>query len=363
MRGTRQAQGRSVPQTDTGATERDSWQAGRRRCICAMLMACAALVALACANLCLGSVEMGAGELVGALMAGPGDTSLHASVIWQIRLPRAASAALLGGALACSGFLLQTFFNNPIASPYVLGISAGAKCALAAVTIGVIGAGGALASWQVVGAAFVGALAATGLVLALSTKIRSMGMLIVAGVMVGYVFNAATDFLVTFASDQNIVNLHNWALGSFSGATWGQVGVEACVCALGLAASMALAKPMAAYQLGEGYAKSVGVNVRAFRMGLIGVSSLLAACVTAYAGPVGFVGIAVPYLARTALGSSKPTRVVPACFVMGAAFCLLCDLVARMALSPTELNLGTVTAVFGAPVVIALMTRRHREDQ
>ncbi len=363
MRGAGQAQGRSCPQPHTGTTERDSWQAGRRRCICTTLIACAVLVALACANLCLGSVEMDVGELVGALMAGPGNTSLHASVIWQIRLPRAVSAALLGGALACSGFLLQTFFNNPIASPYVLGISAGAKCALAAVTIGVIGAGGALASWQVVGAAFVGALAATGLVLALSTKIRSMGMLIVAGVMVGYVFNAATDFLVTFASDQNIVNLHNWALGSFSGATWGQVGVEACVCALGLAASMVLAKPMAAYQLGEGYAKSVGVNVRVFRMGLIGVSSLLAACVTAYAGPVGFVGIAVPYLARTALGSSKPARVVPACFVMGAAFCLLCDLVARMALSPTELNLGTVTAVFGAPVVIALMTRRHREDR
>ena len=120
---------------------------------------------------------------------------------------------------------------------------------------------------------------------------------------------------------------------------------------------------MAAFQLGEGYAKSVGVNVKLFRAALIAVASLLAACVTAYAGPVGFVGIAVPYLARTALASSKPVRAVPACLVMGAAFCLLCDLVARTLFSPTELNLGTVTAVFGAPVVIAFMMRRTREGR
>ena len=341
----------------------DSWRDSKRRFVVTMVLASLVLAALLCANLCIGSVGMSPAELLGALAAGPGASGLEASVIWQIRLPRAVSAAILGGALACSGFLLQTFFNNPIASPYILGISAGAKCSLAAVTICVIGAGGALASWQVVGAAFVGSLAATALVLGLSTKIRSMSMLIVAGVMAGYVFNAITDFLVTFASDQNIVNLHNWALGSFSGATWSQVGVEAAVCAAGFAASMALAKPMAAFQLGEGYAKSVGVNVRLFRAALIAVASLLAACVTAYAGPVGFVGIAVPYLARAALASSKPVRAVPACLVMGAAFCLLCDLVARTLFSPTELNLGTVTAVFGAPVVIALMMRRTREGR
>ena len=310
----------------------DSWRDSKRRFVVTMALASLVLAALLCANLCIGSVGMSPAELLGALAAGPGASGLEASVIWQIRLPRAVSAAILGGALACSGFLLQTFFNNPIASPYILGISAGAKCALAAVTICVIGAGGALASWQVVGTAFVGSLAATALVL-------------------------------PFASDQNIVNLHNWALGSFSGATWSQVGVEAAVCAAGFAASMALAKPMAAFQLGEGYAKSVGVNVRLFRAALIAVASLLAACVTAYAGPVGFVGIAVPYLARTALASSKPVRAVPACLVMGAAFCLLCDLVARTLFSPTELNLGTVTAVFGAPVVIALMMRRTREGR
>ncbi len=290
------------------AAQADAWQGSRARwrivlAVCALLLA-----ALAAANLCAGSARMSLTELMGALAQGPDGSSMQASVIWQIRLPRAASAALLGGALAVSGFLLQTFFNNPIAS-------------------------------------------------------RSMAMLIVAGVMVGYVFSAITDFLVTFASDANIVNLHNWALGSFSGASWGEVGVEAAVCALGLAASMALAKPMAAYQLGEGYARSVGVRTNLFRAALIGVSSLLSACVTAFAGPVGFVGIAVPFLARTALGSSKPSRVVPVCFILGAAFCLLCDLVARCAFSPTELNLSTVTAVFGAPVVLALMLGRHREGR
>ena len=351
----------TVAQAETA--QADAWQGSRARWRIVLAACALSLAALAAANLCAGSAQMSLPELMDALAQGPGGSSMQASVIWQIRLPRAASAALLGGALAVSGFLLQTFFNNPIASPYILGISSGAKCALAAVMICVVGAGGALVSWQVVGAAFLGSLAATALVLALSRKIRSMAMLIVAGVMVGYVFSAITDFLVTFASDANIVNLHNWALGSFSGANWGEVAMEAGVCALGLAASMALAKPMAAYQLGEGYARSVGVRTNLFRAALIGVSSLLSACVTAFAGPVGFVGIAVPFLARTALGSSKPSRVVPVCFILGAAFCLLCDLVARCAFSPTELNLSTVTAVFGAPVVLALMLGRRREGR
>ena len=188
-----------------------------------------------------------------------------------------------------------------------------------------------------------------------------MSILVICGVMIGYICSAITDIVVTFAQDSNIVNLHNWSMGSFSGVTWGNVQVAACVVLPALAASFCLSKPMAAYQLGESYAKSVGVAVRPFSMALVLLSSLLAACVTAFAGPISFVGIAVPHLVKGALGSAKPLHVLPGCALGGAAFCLLCDLIARSLFAPTELSISSVTAVFGAPVVIWLLVRRSQE--
>lgn len=317
-----------------------------------------ALAALMAANLCIGSLDFSVAEVARAL-AGADPDAMASQVIWQIRLPRALAAAVLGGALALAGFLLQTFFNNPIAGPYILGISSGAKLVVALVTIVFVGVGRTLGSWGMVGAAFAGSLLAMGLVLVLARYVRSQAMLIVAGVMVGYICSAGTDFLVTFADDQNIVNLHTWGLGSFSGIGWADLGLMAAMVGAASLATFCLAKPVAAYQMGEAYAQSVGVNVRAFRMVLIALSSLLAACVTAFAGPVSFVGIAVPFLAKTLLGSSKPVRVIPACFVGGAVFCLGCDLIARTLFSPVELSLSAVTAVFGVPVVLVLMLRRR----
>ena len=151
-------------------------------------------------------------------------------------------------------------------------------------------------------------------------------------------------------------------MGSFSGVTWGNVEAAACVVLPALAASFCLSKPMAAYQLGEPYAQSVGVNVKAFRILLVLLSSLLAACVTAFAGPISFVGIAVPHLVKHLLGSAKPLYVLPGCCLGGAAFCLLCDLIARSLFAPTELSISSVTAVFGAPVVIGLLVRRQAQE-
>ena len=315
------------------------------------------LLALFAANLCLGSVGTSPAEVLGILLSGPGDTSTAAQVIWQIRLPRAIEAALLGGALSLSGFLLQTFFNNPIADPFVLGVSSGAKLVVAVVMIVVLGAGQPMSPAASVGAAFLGSLLTMGFVLLISRRVRSQGMLIVAGVMVGYICSAATNFLVAFADDQAIVNLDNWSRGSFSGATWPDAGIIAVAVVAMAAAVFALSKPLGAYQLGEPYAQSVGVNVLGLRMLIVLVSSLLSACVAAFAGPVSFVGIAAPHLARRGVGSSRPLLVTPACFLTGAAFCCGCDLVARTLFSPVELSVSAVTAVFGAPVVIALMLR------
>lgn len=329
----------------------------RRRATAYDLIVLLGLLALFAANLCLGSVGTSPAEVLGILLAGPGDTSTAAQVIWQIRLPRVIEAALLGGALSLSGFLLQTFFNNPIADPFVLGVSSGAKLVVAVVMIVVLGAGQPMSPAASVGAAFLGSLLTMGFVLLISRRVRSQGMLIVAGVMVGYICSAATNFLVAFADDQAIVNLDNWSRGSFSGATWPDAGIIAVAVVAMAAAVFALSKPLGAYRLGEPYAQSVGVNVLGLRMLIVLVSSLLSACVAAFAGPVSFVGIAAPHLARRGVGSSRPLLVTPACFLTGAAFCCGCDLVARTLFSPVELSVSAVTAVFGAPVVIALMLR------
>ena len=188
-----------------------------------------------------------------------------------------------------------------------------------------------------------------------------MSLLMVCGVMVGYVCSAITDLVVTFADDSNIVNLRAWSLGSFSGISWANLRVIAPVVGMGLLGSFLLSKPMSAYQLGEAYAQNLGVNLRIFRRQMILLSSLLSACVTAFAGPVSFVGVAVPHLMRRLLGTARPILMVPACFLGGAVFCIGCDLLARTLFAPTELSIGSVTAVFGAPVVVWMLLSRRRE--
>ncbi|MDO4796763.1 MAG: iron ABC transporter permease [Coriobacteriales bacterium] len=335
--------------------------ARRARVLVAFAVLLVLLVALLVANLCVGSVPISPGELAQAL-ANPASTHTAAQVVWHIRLPRLLAAGLLGGALGLAGLLLQTLFANPIAGPFVLGISSGAKLCVAILLVGAAGTLGVLSAWMTMAAAFVGALGAMVLVLLVSARTRSASVLVVAGVMIGYLCNAATDLLITFASDANIVNLRNWSLGSFSGTAWGEVGVMALVVACGLACALVLAKPMGAYVLGEAYAQSVGVDVRRFRVATILLSSLLAACVTAFAGPISFVGIAVPHLAKRLLSTARPLVLVPATFLAGSVFCLACDLVARNAFAPTEVSVSTITALVGAPVVVWVLLRRERGD-
>ena len=310
-------------------------------------------------NATAGSAALSPAAALRILFAMDKDSTETASrIIFTIRLPRLVAAALLGGDLAVSGFLLQTFFANPIAGPFVLGISSSAKLCVALALIFALGHGFILNSAMLIGAAFAGALLSLGLILLMAGRVKKLSVLIICGVMIGYICSAVTDIVVTFADDSNIVNLHNWSMGSFSGMSWGNVRSIAIVTALAVPAVVLLAKPMNAYQLGESYALSMGVNVRWFRVSLILLSSVLSACVTAFAGPISFVGVAVPHLIRTAFGTSKPLVILPASFLGGAAFCLFCDLIARTMFAPSELGISTVTAVFGAPVVIWMLMRR-----
>ncbi|MDO4534017.1 MAG: iron ABC transporter permease [Coriobacteriia bacterium] len=331
----------------------------RKRTFASFVFLAVLLVALVLANLCIGSLQVPLDSLW-AVLTGADTESMYYQVIWDIRLPRLIAAGLLGGALALAGFLLQTFFNNPIAGPYILGISSGAKFVVALMMIVVIGSAQTMPSWLLVVSAFVGSMIAMLFVLLVSRRISTMSMLIVAGVMIGYICSAATDFLITFASDSNIVNLKNWSLGSFSGINWSDIGIITVVVLISAALVFVLSKPIGAFQLGEQYARSMGVNIRAFKVALILLSSLLAACVTAFAGPISFVGIAVPHLVKRLLGTSKPIVVIPAAFVGGGIFCLFCDLIARSVFAPTEVTISAVTAIFGAPIVIGILMRRQK---
>jgi len=319
-----------------------------------------ALVLIMVLSVGTGSVSISPGEIARILLSG-GDGSAASDIVLKIRAPRVLAAALFGGALALSGYLLQVFFGNPIAGPFVLGISSGAKTAVALTMIVLLGSYRAVPSAVLVLAAFAGSAAATGFIILVARRVRHMASLLVAGIMSGYLCSALTDFLITFADDADIVNLHGWSEGSFAGMTMDGVLTGALICGAGFLFSILLAKPIGAYQMGERYARSVGVNIRVFRIALILVSGMLSACVTAFAGPVSFIGIAVPFLTRRILKTQEPLVLIPAVVLSGAVACCVCDLIARTAFAPLELYIGTVTSLFGAPVVIFMLVTRRRE--
>ena len=334
-------------------------EARRKRNTVSFLILILLLLLLLGMNVAIGSTAIPLHSMVSILLR-TGENQTAESIVWNIRMPRLLAAAVLGGALSVAGFQLQTFFANPIAGPFVLGISSGAKLSVALLMIACLQKELTISSGIMILAAFIGAMVCMGVILLAAGRVKNMAVLIVCGVMIGYICTAITDILVTFADDSNIVNLHNWSLGSFSGISWGSVRTASLTVALSLGCSMLLAKPMGAYQLGEAYAKSMGVEIRRFRLALILLSSLLSACVTAFSGPISFVGVAVPHLMKSLFRTAKPLVMIPACFLGGSVFCLFCDLVARTLFAPAELSISSVTAVFGVPVVLSMLLSRKR---
>jgi len=331
----------------------------RSRYITVFIILAIAFLVIIVVNVNSGNVNIPVARIFDILLTKSGDPK-EVDIIWRIRLPRILMAAMLGGALSLSGFLLQTFFENPIAGPFVLGISSGAKMVVAFTMIFSLTLGHAMSSYSLIAAAFAGSLISIGFILIVARRVKNMAALLVAGIMIGYICSAVTDLMVTFASDSDIVNLHGWSLGSFSGMNWSNVRITAVVVGVTFLLTFLCSKPIGAYQLGEAYAQSVGVNIKFFRIALILLSSIFSATVTAFAGPISFVGIAIPFLIKSALGTSRPIVVIPATFVGGAVFCMFCDLIARLAFAPLELNISTVTSIFGAPVVIYMMISRRR---
>lgn len=332
----------------------------RKRCLSVFISMLAALAVLIWLNAMTGSVSIPAREVLNALL-GRSDNEMWTNIVVNIRLPRMLAAIVLGGCLALSGYLLQTFFDNPIVGPFVLGISSGAKLTVALALIFMLTRGYDLGSAGMVTAAFVGAMGVMGFVLMISSRTRSMSILVICGIMIGYICSAVTDFIVTFADDSNIVNLQNWSMGSLSGINMRQVAIMSGIALACLICAVYMSKPIGAYRLGQAYAASMGVNIRLLRVMLILVSSLLAASVTAFAGPISFVGIAVPHLAGNLVRTSSPSAMIPVCFLGGGVVTLMCDCIARSVFAPTEVSISSVTAALLVPVVIWMMLGRRRD--
>ena len=313
-------------------------------------------------NICVGSVKISLPDVL-ACLTGRDVSETISAIILNIRLPRAVAVFILGGALALAGYLLQTFFHNPIAGPFVLGISSGAKMCVALLMVFLLGHSIKMNSASLILAAFLGSMISMGFVLLMTRRIHSMSMLVVCGVMIGYICSAITEIIITFASDADIVNLHNWSRGSFSGMTWDNVKVMAIVITTTFVVIFLLSKQLDAYNLGDSYANNMGVNVRFLRVMIVILSGILSACIVAFAGPISFVGVAAPHLIKKLFGTVKPILMIPACFLGGSLFCLFCDLLARNLFAPTELNISTVTAIFGAPIVIIILQNSKKEKK
>ena len=328
--------------------------------IYAGLMLCLALLFLL--SVLSGSVSTAPEEWLSALFRGPSE-EMTGIVLWSLRLPRFAAAIVMGSGLAVSGYLLQTYFENPIAGPYVLGISGGAKMSLVLLLCFLLPTGIRITAAMMISACFAGALLSTGIILCVASRVRHAASILIGGVMIGYAANAVTDFLITCCEEAEAAGIHGWSLGSFSGIGWEETGTAASVIVPLLLLTCCLSREIGALRIGEGYASTMGVPVKLFRILLILTACLLSAVVTAFSGPISFVGVAVPFIMKKLLRTTAPEILLPAIILGGAIFTAGADLLARTMLSPSELNISTVTSLFGAPLVIIMLMERGRHGE
>lgn len=325
---------------------------------------CVLIAMLLVANLLFGSVHIPPVEVLHMLC---GEASAKASwnfILWESRLPQALTALLCGGALAVCGLMLQTAFKNPLAGPSILGINAGASLGVAlvmllwggSITTGVFNFSG---FFSVLLAAFVGAMLIMALILFLSTLIRSTVMLLIAGIMIGYMTSSVISLLNFFATAEGVQSYLIWGMGNFGGVSLQQLPAFAAVTLLGLVGALLLIKPLNALLLGERYAENLGIRIRSIRNWLLVITGLLTAVTTAFCGPVSFIGLAVPHVARMLLGTSNHHSLMPVTILCGGAVALLCNLLCVLPGESGILPLNAVTPLIGAPVIIYVIVHQR----
>nr|WP_241839921.1 iron ABC transporter permease [Frankia sp. CcI49] len=339
---------------------------GRRRARAAVVLGglVAGLVAMFLLALAVGSVSIPLDETLRVLVGSEPHDHRWTVVIREIRLPRALTAALAGAALGVAGLQMQTLFRNPLADPYSLGVSSGASFGVAAVVAGVGGSAGVFTAgvagsgrFGVVVAAAVGAAAVLGAVLVLAQWVRSVVTLLVIGVILNSAVSSLVSLLLTWTAPERAVQYWIWSLGSFAGTSNSDLAVFTPIVGVGLGVALLTVKPLNALLLGENYARTLGLRLRRVRVVTLVGASVLAGSVTAFCGPVAFLGIAVPHIARRLLGSADHRLLVPATLLTGALVALACSIAAQLPGTDQVLPINVVTSLLGAPIVIAVLLR------
>ncbi|MGI6742154.1 MAG: FecCD family ABC transporter permease [Eubacteriales bacterium] len=333
-----------------------------RRTVLLLLLGLTGAAAVFILNIILGSVNIPLSEVFHAFSDSVDKTVYH-KIITDIRLPRASAALIGGSALAVSGILLQVFFSNPIVEPYVLGISSGASLftgmvILIGFRLGIV----SLSNTGMFLGAFVGAMAVSAIVVLASQNVKSITTLLIIGMMFGYVCSAAISIMTAFADRERLASFVIWTMGSFSGFSWQQTTLMYIVILPFILLAFLLSKPLNIMLLGEEYARSMGISIKPFRAALITVSGILCAAVTAFAGPISFIGLAVPHIVRLIFGTQDNRIIIPASCLYGAIMSGICDLASRTLLPPYELPLGAMTSVIGAPILVFLLLNKRGKE-
>ena len=329
------------------------------------LILTAIILILMAANLFFGSVNIPADAIISILTGGEVEKESWSFIVWEARVPQAITALLCGAALAGSGLMLQTAFNNPLAGPSILGINSGASLGVAMVMLlggGTIATAGVTLSgfFSIVLGAFIGSMVVMGLILFFSTLIKSNIMLLITGIMIGYITSSAISLLNFFATAEGVHSYMIWGMGNFSGVSLEQMPYFASFTLAGLVLAILLIKPLNALLLGNRYAENLGVNIKRTRNLLLISTGILTAVTTAFCGPVSFIGLAVPHIARLLLGTSNHNSLLPVTLLTGSAVALLCNLICILPGESGIIPLNAVTPVLGAPVIIYVIINQRR---
>ncbi len=322
------------------------------------------IIVLFAMNLMVGSVSIPAGDVVRILMGDETEKASWQFIVLQSRLPQAITATLCGAALAVSGLMLQTAFRNPLAGPSIFGVNSGAGLGVALVML-LLGGGLSVGSVSISGfaailiAAFIGAMAVMAVIFFFSTLVRNNVMLLIIGIMIGYISNSAISLLNFFATDEGVKSYMVWGMGSFGGVSMANMPVFVLVTLAGLFGALLLIKPLNALLLGDRYAENLGVNILRVRNWLLVVTGLLTAITTAFCGPVAFIGLAVPHIARLLLTTDNHRQLLPATIFCGSVVALLCNIFCYLPGEHGVIPLNAVTPLIGAPVIIYVIARKR----
>lgn len=321
------------------------------------------IVVLFLADIVLGSVNIPINEVFTVLLGGESSKTSWQNIIIQFRLPRALTAILVGSALSVSGLQLQTLFRNPLAGPYVLGISTGASLGVAVAVMSSVLLGGTLlqydiGNWLIILASTLGSGLVLLLVLAVSFKVRDSMTLLVVGLMFGSISGAIVSMLQFFSSAEQLQVFVIWTMGSLGGLSWGELSILSIAVIIGISLSLSQIKPLNAFLLNENYARTLGINIKRARFWIIVSTSLLAGGITAFCGPIAFIGLAVPHLTRPLFNTSNHKTLVPAVILSGIIIMLFCDVISQLPGSQHVLPINAITSLIGAPVVIWIIIRK-----